>query len=98
MRKAPDKQVNNKVIRNEKGQIIKGTANPHGRPRGKTIKEMVRKYLEEHPEDMKGFVEHFVRKNRELAWQMMEGRPKESVGHSGEINIGRLLDEIEKNE
>ncbi len=49
--------------------------NLKGRPKGKTIKEMVREWLEEHPDDMKAFVEHFVKKNKELAWQMMEGRP-----------------------
>src|SRR3990172_220891 len=51
-----------------------------GRPKGKTIKERVRDWLEEHPEDMKGFVQHFVKKNKELAWQMLEGRPAQQLG------------------
>lgn len=52
------------------------SGNPAGRPKGKTIKELVREYLEEHPDDMKGFVMHFAKKNRELAWQMLEGSPR----------------------
>lgn len=51
-------------------------ANPNGRPKGKTIKERVLEWLETHPDDMTSFVEHFVKKNRDLAWQMLEGRPK----------------------
>src|SRR3990167_6865382 len=54
-------------------------ANPTGRPRGKTIKERVREWLETHPEDMQKFVDHFVNDNKELAWQMMEGKPKQQM-------------------
>jgi len=75
-----DNQEDNKPKRNEKGQLLPGnTANSIGRPKGKTIKERVRDYLEEHPDDMKAFVEHFVKENKELAWQMMEGRPQQDV-------------------
>lgn len=57
---------------------VKGvSANPAGRPKGKTIKERVRDWLEEHPGDMSKFVEHFVKTNRDLAWQMLEGRPSQ---------------------
>lgn len=59
----------------KKGQ----SGNPKGRPKGKTIKEMVRDWLDEHPDDMKSFVKHFVKNNKELAWQMLEGRPKGDV-------------------
>ena len=59
----------------QKGQ----SGNPAGRPKGKTIKERVLDWLEEHPEDMQGFVEHFVKKNRDLAWQMLEGRPPQKL-------------------
>ncbi len=59
------------------GKFIPG--NPGGgRPKGSfSIKEKVRQYLEEHPEDMDKFIEHFAKENRELAWQMLEGRPKQ---------------------
>lgn len=60
------------------------TGNANGRPKGKTIKDLVREYLEEHPNDMKAFVDHFVKKNRELAWQMLEGKPHQA----GDITSG----------
>ena len=59
-------------------------ANPNGRPKTKTIKERVKEWLDEHPDDMSAFVEHFVRENKELAWQMLEGRPQQDVTTAGE--------------
>lgn len=59
-------------------------ANPDGRPKGKTIKEMVREWLEEHPDDMKSFIEHFIKKDRQLAWRMLEGNPQQDVTSGGE--------------
>lgn len=74
------KQDENKPKRDEKGRLLPGnTANPHGRPKGKTIKERVLDWLEDHPDDMEAFVEHFVKKNRDLAWQMLEGRPSQQT-------------------
>ena len=59
---------------------VKGvSANPAGRPKGKTIKERVREWLETHPDDMSAFVKHFVETNRDLAWQMLEGRPSQQL-------------------
>lgn len=78
----PIKTVEN---RREDGTFGPGNnANPAGRPKGKTIKELVREYLETHDEDMKAFVNHFVKKNRELAWQMLEGKPQQDVTSGGE--------------
>ena len=73
------------VIRNEDGTFAQGTPppNPAGRPKGKTIKERVRDWLEEHPNDMEAFVKHFVEENKELAWQMLEGRPSQDVTSDG---------------
>ena len=80
-----DKQEDIKPQRNEKGQLLPGnTANPLGRPKGKTIKERVKDWLEEHPEDMEAFVNHFVKENKELAWQMLEGRPSQDLTSAGE--------------
>ena len=70
-------------------------ANPIGRPKGKTIKEMVREWLEEHPKDMKAFIQHFIKENRELAWQMLEGRPKGD--EKLDIGIPQSLAELFKN-
>ncbi len=77
-------QENNKPERDEKGRLLPGnTANPHGRPKGKTIKERVLEWLEENPDDMQSFVNHFVKKNRELTWQMLEGRPSQDLTTGG---------------
>ena len=73
------------------------SGNPKGRPKGKTIKEMVRDWLIEHPNDMKAFVEHFVKNNRELAWQMLEGRPPQDITSGGEkINPVPILGGVTK--
>ena len=73
----PVKSVDN---RNPDGTFGKNNlANPKGRPKGKTIKERVREWLETHPDDMESFVKHFIEKNKELAWQMLEGRPSQAI-------------------
>ena len=71
-----DKQIDNsKPWLFKKGQ----SGNLAGRPKGKTIKERVSDWLEEHPDDMKGFVKHFAKRNKELTWQMLEGRPAQAT-------------------
>ena len=80
------------INRDEKGRLIPGHNLPGpGRPKGKTIKERVREWLEEHPEDMEKFVEHFVKENKELAWQMLEGRPSQDVTSDGKALPTPLL-------
>jgi hypothetical protein len=83
MAEKPDKLA---VIRRQaNGTFGPGShANPKGRPKGKTIKERVAEWLEEHPEDMQSFVRHFVKNSRELAWQMLEGKPQQDVTSGGE--------------
>lgn len=74
-----------KPKRNAKGQILPGeTGNPNGRPKGRSIKDMVREWLDNNPNDMEEFVKHFVKENRSLAWQMLEGRPQQDVTTGGE--------------
>lgn len=54
------------------------SGNPAGKPVGTlSIKARVRAALEKDPEAMEKFVKHFTHKNRELAWQMLEGKPKQ---------------------
>jgi hypothetical protein len=88
--------INKKSLKNlrpaKKGEI----RNPAGRPKGKTIKERVREWLEEHPEDMQAFVEHFVKENRDLAWQMLEGRPPLDI--RADVKTEEQLSEEQLNE
>lgn len=64
------------------------SGNPLGRPKGSiSIKDKVRQYLEEHPEEMQNIVGHFVHDNRELMWQMLEGRPQQTIGGDGNAPI-----------
>ena len=68
------------ILRGNKGYFLEGTAAGPGRPMGsKSIKDGVRKWLEDNPEDFEEFIGHFIKKNRELAWQMMEGRPSQKL-------------------
>lgn len=92
-----DKQDANKPKRDEKGRLLPGgTANPNGRPAGKTIKESVKEWLKDNPDDMKAFVEHFVKKNKELAWQMLEGRPPQDIKTESELRIVEAPSEVVK--
>lgn len=70
------------ILRDKKGRFVDGHIGTGGRPKGKTIKERVLEWMEKHPKDLEKFVEHFVKENRELTWQMLEGRPPQ------EMNLG----------
>jgi hypothetical protein len=85
----PDNQESN---RNPDGTFKEGVSgNPEGRPKGKTIKEMVREWLDGHPDDMAAFVEHFVKNNKELAWRMLEGNPPTDLNLGGKVELPFLI-------
>lgn len=79
--------------RNPDGTFGPGNnANPLGRPKGSiSIKDKVRQYLENNPNEVEAIVEHFVKNNRELMWQMLEGRPQQDVVSDGKALPTPLL-------
>ena len=61
-------------------------ANPEGRPKGKlSIRQQILNRLEDNPEELKEIVEYFIKDNRELMWQMLEGKPKQDMELGGEL-------------
>ncbi len=85
-----------------KGYFLEGTAPGPGRPKGsKSIKDAVRKWLENNPKDFEEFIGHFIKKNRELAWQMLEGRPPQDITTGGQpipFTINIIKDESKPDE
>lgn len=55
-------------------------ANPNGRPKGKTLKEFAREYLESLPDDRK--IEYLATLPEEIVWKMAEGNPQNNIDHS----------------
>lgn len=86
-----DKQSNNnsKPWLWKKGQ----SGNILGRPKGKTMKEWAREYLERMTDEERDeFMEGIP---KETIWKMSEGNPKNDIEHSGGLTISKVLDEIE---
>jgi hypothetical protein len=87
-----DKQVNNKPQRDENGRLLPGnTANPNGRPKGKTLKEwqaeQFRMMTDE--EKQKWVTEQKV--SGEIRWKMAEGMPRQDLEHSGKLTIAEVI-------
>lgn len=75
-------------MRDERGRIISGSAslNPTGlKPDGTSgklsIRETIRGYLEGNPAEMQKVINHFVEKNPEFMWRMMEIAPPQGQVH-----------------
>lgn len=81
-----DNQEKNKPARDEKGRLLPGnTANPKGRPVGKTLKEYSAQKFREMTDDEK---EEWLKTNRisgDTKWKMAEGNPQSDVEVKGEI-------------
>lgn len=89
------KQRKAKSLKNLKPFKPGQSGNPAGRPKGSiSIKDKIRQHLENNPDEVEEIVRHFVKNNRELMWQMLEGRPSQDVGVTGElVNKVELTDE-----
>lgn len=81
-----------KSDRDSKGRFIEGNPGGPGRPQGSiSIKERVRQYLTDHPEKLDEFVKYFAEENRDLAWQMLEGRPRQQMELDGEFRTYEII-------
>lgn len=69
------------------------SANPAGRPKGKTLKTFAREYLESLPDDEK--VEYLASLPTDIVWKMAEGNPETSG--KVEVDIPQNLIDIIKN-
>lgn len=72
------------------------SGNPNGRPKGKTLKEFAREYLETLPDDEK--IEYLSSLPTEIVWKMAEGNPENktdltSKGEAVTFNIVSYKDE-----
>jgi hypothetical protein len=55
----------------------------HKARNGLSIRAKIVDYLEKNPMEVAKLVKHFVENNPELTWQMLEGRPPQSLYHGG---------------
>lgn len=87
-----EKQEENKPLRDERGRLLPGgTANPHGRPKGKTMKEFVAEKFRNMTEEEKAewLAQHKIQGIDQ--WRMAEGNPHQSSTVDAEINPKPLL-------
>lgn len=93
-----EKTSGNKVVRNEKGQVISGTPNPNGRPKGAgiSITTAIKRELEKIPEGQKAtYLDLLVKKilkkgivdgdgmTIKQLWNYIDGMPRQNIGLDG---------------
>ncbi len=86
------------VKRDELGRVLKGEVlyDKEKQKQVWSIKAEVRKWLETHPNEARAFIKHFVKNNKELTWQMLEGRPAQDLTSAGQPIVPRPLDDVHK--
>lgn len=86
-----DKQTDNsnKPWLWKKGQ----SGNIMGRPKGKTMKEYARQYLERMTDEERD--EWLEGINKDKIWEMSEGKAKQDMEVSGKLSISNVLDQLE---
>lgn len=73
-----DKQENIRSERDSHGRLLTGnTANPKGRPEGKTMKEFAREFLLKMDDEEK--VKWLKSLGKDTVWRMAEGNPKQDT-------------------
>lgn len=56
------------------------SGNPAGRPKGSlSIRDSIRQYLEDNPAELIKVFKHFIEKNPEFMWSMMESAPAKGI-------------------
>lgn len=79
-----DKQEINKPLRDEKGRLLPGnTANPNGRPKGKTLKEYQAEQFRNMSDEEKA--DWLKDVGKDIRWKMSEGMPSQGVDITGEL-------------
>ena len=75
-----------KIWRNEDGTFKKGhPQSSNGRPKGKTLKEYAKDYLEGLPDEEK--TEYLASLPADIVWMMAEGRPQQDTKIDGNLDI-----------
>lgn len=81
--------------RDEKGRFISGVSgNPNGKPEGTIslladVKRKLRAMKEKDPKEYNELINYYWRdvKMRDLLIKMVDGLPKQSIEHSGEVGL-----------
>jgi hypothetical protein len=76
----------NPDTQNPDGTFKPGHPGGPGRAKGAgmSIKERINQRLHENPQELEMIVDYFIKHNKELLWQMLEGRPQQDVTSGGD--------------
>jgi hypothetical protein len=92
--KNAEKQPKNRSPHLKPFQWKKGqSGNIMGRPKGKTMKEYARQYLERMTDEERD--EWLEGLSKDTVWEMAEGKPKQDTEISGNLTISDLLDKLD---